>query len=1077
MPAPLLEKSERNNVARWFTVEMAHALQYVTVEWAKYTFQNGLSRQHIVDPFGENVSFHRRYVNEHEVDDSRVHQQQLQAYEPVLTAVSPDGLFTGVIAHHCPMQDRLEEDNLENKPTLDPMFPRNYTCSIELRVFDNKGHKLLSKYNYNLPGHDSRIIGFSLHSPKGTNNLQQYHLTMLSWDRYSADRQVCRCKDKAGCILKPWSAVCHRNQYNLAKNDVYVWSSWIGFCHRQHDECDLFLCVKDCNHIAVPNSSSWSCSRGSEDSECWEAPAFAGTLGGRAAVGVVRLEPTEKPRDLATEFQGVKQRWQSSIILYPDNPYFNRAHMFKCSGGDKAYRGIFQVDVGATFENPDIPSTARVVRSCYLREYNDASPIIPQELLAGEGACAGCESWGVVTDTRCTGFTSWCVSSYGASHAPGIYLNGKFSQVGTMFLSTWDLAGYTARQLGNYRYANLRVAQVFPVEPPSGNSFTSLMFDIFYVIDFVTPSEHMRWGPVAMSELRVARCQQKQEDMNVSFTLLNHDTLRRVWAPEFLNVQAFREASDVVIVSENAIEQHASFTIYSQDKLGITSSFDTLIGPIGALATGSRSYGNRWVNANSGRSKVSGPAAAVRLGQMVPLDNEVTGGETWATPRFTDEQTKLLRDAVAMTAQVTEACPNSNGQLVLFPCSGGSCSYIPFKLPQPSSDIFSSTALTGAVDRNILTAGPTFPGKASTGATFFFDELSDVWEFVAIFERKVSKQRDDLYFIFHHTETAEAARLKGGIGGDLPVPLPAPHQKGIYEAEQGAVYKWSEMDIRGVRAISIRYKTKGDFPATLKEIQVKGKPQKCPPHGFFADSSCPIVEIRPNTVTELDCEGEWGEWSMCDNQCRRTRFFNIKRHPRPGGKPCLLFEKNPCDACEMWFTGGISSTRAPSTTAWSTRSTLRTTQVFTRNTTTTKEPLMIGGMPWYFIVAIAVANAGLLLVILGTAWCVLQRRHRQLSIILHLQESRELAEAEEKAHNAEALAAAAKEAARANVEGTPLASQPEAQSTTIKLTGTSPVHLKQRGWKTKDKRGKKHTSDAPVLRTPASKEEFFEPVP
>ncbi|KYK67894.1 putative transmembrane protein [Toxoplasma gondii TgCatPRC2] len=759
-----------------------------------------------------------------------------------------------------------------------------------------------------------------------------------------------------------------------------------------------------------------------------------------------------------------------------------------------------------------------------------------------------------------------------------------------MFLSTWDLAGYTARQLGNYRYANLRVAQVFPVEPPSGNSFTSLMFDIFYVIDFVTPSEHMRWGPVAMSELRVARCQQKQEEMNVSFTLLNHDTLRRVWAPEFLNVQAFREASDVVIVSENAIEQHASFTIYSQDKLGITSSFDTLIGPIGALATGSRSYGNRWVNANSGRSKVSGPAAAVRLGQMVPLDNEVTGGETWATPRFTDEQTKLLRDAVAMTAQVTEACPNSklhpsfesapcvdtchkgltftlldgsdadpgcepfgpSGQLVLFPCSGGSCSYIPFKLPQPSSDIFSSTALTGAVDRNILTAGPTFPGKASTGATFFFDELSDVWEFVAIFERKVSKQRDDLYFIFHHTETAEAARLKGGIGGDLPVPLPAPHQKGIYEAEQGAVYKWSEMDIRGVRAISIRYKTKGDFPATLKEIQVKGKPQKCPPHGFFADSSCPIVEIRPNTVTELDCEGEWGEWSMCDNQCRRTRFFNIKRHPRPGGKPCLLFEKNPCDgrpfcdsshhlpngehyigpdilkkskrrdckthqsvwsacvncrqlrythiimhaaldgkpcpkerfemrfcdpACEMWFTGGISSTRAPSTTAWSTRSTLRTTQVFTRNTTTTKEPLMIGGMPWYFIVAIAVANAGLLLVILGTAWCVLQRRHRQLSIILQMQESRELAEAEEKAHNAEALAAAAKEAARANVEGTPLASQPEAQSTTIKLTGTSPVHLKQRGWKTKDKRGKQHTSDAPVLRTPASKEEFFEPVP
>ncbi|KYF42984.1 hypothetical protein TGARI_362800 [Toxoplasma gondii ARI] len=228
-----------------------------------------------------------------------------------------------------------------------------------------------------------------------------------------------------------------------------------------------------------------------------------------------------------------------------------------------------------------------------------------------------------------------------------------------------------------------------------------------------------------------------------------------------------------------------------------------------------------------------------------------------------------------------------------------------------------------------------------------------------------------------------------------------------------------------------------------------------------------------------DCKTHQSVWSACVN-CRQLRYTHIIMHAALDGKPCPKerFEMRFCDpACEMWFTGGISSTRAPSTTAWSTRSTLRTTQVFTRNTTTTKEPLMIGGMPWYFIVAIAVANAGLLLVILGTAWCVLQRRHRQLSIILQMQESRELAEAEEKAHNAEALAAAAKEAARANVEGTPLASQPEAQSTTIKLTGTSPVHLKQRGWKTKDKRGKQHTSDAPVLRTPASKEEFFEPVP
>ncbi|CBZ54702.1 hypothetical protein NCLIV_051290 [Neospora caninum Liverpool] len=1056
-PALLLKKIVRNTLSRWFAIEVVHGFQYVTVEWANYTFQNGLSRQHIVDPFGENVAFHRRYVNEYEVDDSRYHQQQLQAYEPVLTAVSPDGLFTGILAHHCPMQDRLEEDNLENKPFLDPLFPRNYTCSIELRIYDNTNHKMLSKYDFNLPGHDSRIIGFSLHNPEERNGLEQYFLTMLSWDRYPADREVCRCRDKAGCILEPWSAVCHRNQYNLTKNDVYVWSSGIGLCHRQRDECDLFLCVNDCSQIPIPSSSAWSCSPGSDDSECWEAPAIAGTLGGRASVGVVRLAATEKPRDLATEFQGFKQRWQSSIIFYPDNPYFNRAQIFKCSGGEKTYRGIFQVDVGATFENPDIPSTARVVRSCYLREYNDADPNIPQELLAGEGACAGCESWGVVTDTQCTGFTSWCVSSYGSSHAPGIYLNGKFNRVGTMFLSTWDLAGYTARQLGNYRYANLRVAQVFPVESPT-NSFASLMFDIFYVIDFVTPSEHMRWGPVAMSELRVARCQQKQEEATVSFTLLNHDTLRRAWAPELLNVQAFRKNPDVVIVSEDAIEQNTSFVVYSQDKLGVASSFDTVLSPIAALATGNRSYGNRWVDANSGRTEVSGPAVTLRLGQMVPLDNEVTGGQTWATPRFTDERSNKLRHALAMTAQLAEACPNS-------------------RLPQPDSEMFNSTVLTGAVDRNILTAGPTFAGSASTSATFYLDELSDIWEFVAIFERKVSQQRDDLYFIFHHTETAEAARLKGGIGGDLPIPLPAPHQKGMYEAEQGVVYKWSEMDIRGVRAISIRYKTKGDFPATLKELQVKGKPQNCPPHGFFADSSCPIVEFRPNSVKELDCEGEWGEWSMCDQQCRKTRFFTIKRNPRPGGKPCLLLEKQPCDACEMWFTGGSSSTVAPSTTRWSTRSTTRTTRVITRSTSTTNEPMMIGSMPWYFVVAIGAANASLLLVILGTAWCVLQRRHRQLSITLQRQESRELAEAEEEAHNAEALAAAAKEAAGRTVEGPSLSLEPEAHTATINLTGSTPANLKQRGRKTKNKRGKKLATDVPLLRAPSSTEDLFETMP
>ncbi|PFH37138.1 hypothetical protein BESB_035960 [Besnoitia besnoiti] len=1178
-------------------IQGADGLQYVTIEWANYTFQHGLSRQHIVDPFGVSAKFHRRYVSEYAVDDPLQQQRQLQAYEPVLTAISADGALTGILAHHCPMQDRLEEDNLENKPVADPLVPRNYICFIELRVYDNKKGQFLGRYDYALPGKDTRIMGFSLHAPEeGATRLSQYRLTMLSWNRYPADYEVCRCKDDTGCILEPWSAVCHRNQFSLAKSDVYVWSSWIGLCHRRRKECDLSLCVEDCSHITIPTNSRWSCTPAADAADCWEVPAIPGTLGGRASVAAVWLEPTEAPQDLDKEFKRPTQPWQNSIILYPDNPYFNRAHMFKCSqGGKAAHRGIFQVDVGATFENTRFPRTARVLRSCSLREYEDGSPPTILELPAGEGACGGCESWGVVTDTRCTGFTSWCVASYG-SRTPGIYLNGKFEREGTMFLNTWDLAGYASRELGDYRYANLRAAQVFSVESSTGdNSFTSLMFDIFYVIDFLTPSHHMRWGPVAMSELRVARCQQKEENMRVSFTLLKHDTLRRAWAPEILNLQAFKEISGVVIFSEDTIEQTSSFMIYNQETLGIASTFDTVISPVASLATGSRSYGNRWVKATGSGANSLSPAAAVRLGQMTPIDNEVTGGQIWAGPRFTDELSKKPRHALAMTAQLLKTCSHSrleptfetapcvetchkglvfklldgaetepscktfarHGQLVLFPCSNGNCSYVPFKLPQPASESFTSAVLSAAVDKNVLTSGPTFAGNTSTSSTFHFEGLADVWEIIAVFERKVSQQRDDLFFIFHHTKGQEAVRLKGGIGGDLAVPLAGPLQKGLYEAKDGAVYKWSEMDVRGVRSISVRYRTKGDYPATLREIQLKGKVENCPSHGFFADSSCPLVEFRPTSVEELDCQGEWGEWSMCDYQCRSTRFFTIKRKPRLGGKPCLLFEKRPCEgrpfcdtrhyrhndghyigpdillqnkrrdckthlsewsdcvncrqlrythiimhaaldgnacpeerfemrfcnpACEQWFLQGAASTPAPVTTKWTTRSTRRTTRVFTRTTSTKEGPATLGGMAWYYIVAIAAINLCVVLTILGTAWCMVQRRHKKLSDEMQQQESRELAEAEEEARRAEASALAAQMAAsRATTDINPLKGRPSARheerDVTIHFTKYSSATFKQRANNTKKRKSRKHNVEAAVLRAPCSREDLFEPLP
>lgn len=248
--------------------------------------------------------------------------------------------------------------------------------------------------------------------------------------------------------------------------------------------------------------------------------------------------------------------------------------------------------------------------------------------------------------------------------------------------------------------------------------------------------------------------------------------------------------------------------------------------------------------------------------------------------------------------QVADAECNSlgpSGQLAVFPCSEDRCSYVRFRDPQPPSADYNATVLAAAVDRNIVTAGPIFRGNATSSATFHFDGVAAVWEILIIFERRVSQRAADLYIVFYHSDSKEAVRLKGSVGGELHIPLAQARQRGLYDASSGAIYRWSDMDLRGITAVSVRYRPAPDgIPATIREIQIKGKSLRCPPNGFFAPADCPELHASVTSVGELDCQGDWGEWSMCDHSCRQTRFFTVTRESLPGGMPCALFEKKPC---------------------------------------------------------------------------------------------------------------------------------------------------------------------------------------
>ncbi|PHJ16930.1 transmembrane protein [Cystoisospora suis] len=1195
-------------------VGTAEAFEYVTVEWLNHRLHEGLSRQHFLW-VGEKPVYRRRFVNEYDMPED-TNPKEFYAYEPLLTAVSPDGHITAILSHHCPRQDRLEEENMEEEGRpVSEIKPRDYRCTVHVQVYKNAPFTFYFRWEFLLPGADMRIIGFSLQgSLKG--GVPAYHITFLGWHRLEQTDTVCTCTSREPFCAQviTSSSECYKWNYNTEPGHQFKWPTNFPLCvYGSQPQCRNLICNTSCHTLNL-TGGVWKCS--GESGECYSPPMIPGIPQGRVGVASVELVTATGTVDLSGKFSSQKEAPRSLIALYPDNPFVNRISTDVCEDKETSarHRAFVKLDVASDAHAQLAGQTvSRVVRTCYVGELSTTAPFKLINTSLPENTCGGCEALGVWTSQACEEVYVWCVQSYG-SRTPGLYIDLGRSAPGFLFLSTRDLAGYETTVGGDVRFANLRNAEVFP---GAEAKTIGLRFDVIYVLDFFTPSEHFRWGPVAMSELRVVRGHARLGEKNLAevlrkeYRIWSHQTIRRAWAPELLNVQAFKQSEKITIAFDNALEGTTSLFTYDQEQSLTVTSFDTVIGPTGANALGSRSYGNSWRRPYLFDKVKAHPGLALRLGQMVPLENEVTGGGIWTGPLFTTAEAKKPASALLMTAVLAEVCKQArfspstarasclevchkgvtfelevgeeqaadpecdslgpSGQLAVFPCSGDRCSYVSFRRPQLPSGPYDAAVLTAAVDRNIVTAGPTFEGNATSSATFHFEGVADVWEILIIFERRVTQRAADLYIVFYHKDSKEAVRLKGSLGGELPVPLVEGRQRGLHEAKSGAIYRWSDMDLRGITAVSVRYRPVEGVPATVREIQIKGRSQRCPPHGFFAPADCEQMEVSVKKLTDLDCQGDWGEWSMCDHTCRRTRFFTMRREALPGGVPCVLFEKTPCSgppfcdtrhlqksgatsglsedilqpskkrdcriqqgewsdcsncrqirythvlmeaaldgapcpteraetrfcnfACESQFEPQVS-TQAPFTTRSQVRPSTRTTQTFTRTTATTAPPVLIAGLPWYYVVGLIATNVGVLLLIITLTCCLMRRRHQRLYQQLIQQAERELgaaeheaAEAEKEAQAAVAAAAAAavtdpgKEAAENLPPSGTTAGDGRQLPSAEEVVNTSPESLlrplkKRRGRKSRQQQRKSDPQHfIGQLSAPRSKEDMFEPEP
>ncbi|KAL8440613.1 hypothetical protein Efla_005532 [Eimeria flavescens] len=82
----------------------------------------------------------------------------------------------------------------------------------------------------------------------------------------------------------------------------------------------------------------------------------------------------------------------------------------------------------------------------------------------------------------------------------------------------------------------------------------------------------------------------------------------------------------------------------------------------------------------------------------------------------------------------------------------------------------------------------------------------------------------------------------------------------------------------------------------ISELRLLSTPSlPCAGGGFSVEEKgCQETLHYVDTVEELDCKGEWGEWSICDYNCTRRRLFQIHTLPKRGGKPCFPFAVEGC---------------------------------------------------------------------------------------------------------------------------------------------------------------------------------------
>lgn len=82
----------------------------------------------------------------------------------------------------------------------------------------------------------------------------------------------------------------------------------------------------------------------------------------------------------------------------------------------------------------------------------------------------------------------------------------------------------------------------------------------------------------------------------------------------------------------------------------------------------------------------------------------------------------------------------------------------------------------------------------------------------------------------------------------------------------------------------------------IAEVELVATPALPCAGGGFSDeeNDCQAAQALPHFLTDLDCKGEWEEWSVCDSNCTKRRQFHVISAPKKGGKPCISSEVKPC---------------------------------------------------------------------------------------------------------------------------------------------------------------------------------------